>query len=105
MVFFSNALLSLSHLGVPVTHSSGLGTYINSLYDSDTKLYAFSTDGSGDIKATAIAFQCLDILNLLSSQEVVEKKDSIKQYLTKLKKSDNGQEYFSSIVYFFSTKF
>lgn len=94
-----NALLSFTHLGTPISNSAGVATFIHSLYDRETKLFAPTVGGTGTIKSTAVAFQVLAILDQLQSKEVTSKFDAIKSHLNTLKKpSKDGYQFFSSIT-------
>eukprot|EP01123_Difflugia_compressa_P012858 TRINITY_DN568_c0_g1_i1.p1 TRINITY_DN568_c0_g1~~TRINITY_DN568_c0_g1_i1.p1 ORF type:complete len:988 (-),score=228.24 TRINITY_DN568_c0_g1_i1:43-3006(-) len=93
------ALLILNHLGNHATmNTAGVAAFIQSLYDSDTKLFSNTFGGSGDIKSTAIAFQCFSMLNLLQSSEVLEKAQAIKNHLQELVKGDAFTKYFFSLT-------
>jgi len=76
-------------------------TFINSLYDRETKLFAPTVGSIGDLKATALAHSSsLQSLNKLQSEEVKSKFDNIKKkHLQTLKKSKDGEfSFFSAIT-------
>lgn len=93
-----NALLSYRHLGTIHPDTSKLVSFVNSLYDSNAKLYRNTAGSTPDFKATARALQIFQILELADS-DVASKKAEISEKLSaSIKEDDNGRSFFSSIV-------
>jgi hypothetical protein len=78
--------------------TSKLVKFVNSLYDSNAKLYRNTASSSPDYKATARALQIFQILEL-EDKDVAAKKAEISQKLTdSVKDNDKGHSFFSSLV-------
>ena len=60
-----HAVLSYQHLGLTIPNSGNVATFIRSLYDADTHLFANRVGETGDLKSTALAFQTLEYLGEL----------------------------------------
>eukprot|EP01120_Amphizonella_sp_Union-15-10_P004151 TRINITY_DN1474_c0_g1_i1.p1 TRINITY_DN1474_c0_g1~~TRINITY_DN1474_c0_g1_i1.p1 ORF type:complete len:980 (-),score=217.99 TRINITY_DN1474_c0_g1_i1:23-2962(-) len=79
------ALLSYHHAGeVATPKSSALSSFIQQLYDSKSKFFVPKAGAKGDIKATALALQCLQLLN--DDRTGASLKNEIKANLEKFKK-------------------
>jgi hypothetical protein len=85
-----DALVSLKNLGSPVTDTAKTGSFLRSLFDESSALFAPSAaGGKGDIKSTAKALQALDTIGQLGS--VSHLFPSIRDYLYRSLRSDQFQ--------------
>jgi len=78
-----HAVLSYQHLGLTIPNSGNVATYIRSLYDADTHLFANRVGETGDLKSTALAFQTLEYLGELQRAWVQDMVENVKTYLAK----------------------
>lgn len=102
---FRNALLAYRHLGTFHPDTSRLVNFVNSLYDSNAKLFRNTAGSTPDFKATARALQIFQQLEL-TDKDVATKKAEISEKLSAaIKEDDNGRAYFSTIVSFLSIAF
>jgi len=70
-----NAILSLSYLEAAIDEkqTTAIASFLDTLYD-DNKLFSFKKGVAGDIRSTAIAFECYQRLSLGETPAVVAKK-------------------------------
>eukprot|EP01127_Copromyxa_protea_P000184 TRINITY_DN10177_c0_g1_i1.p1 TRINITY_DN10177_c0_g1~~TRINITY_DN10177_c0_g1_i1.p1 ORF type:complete len:932 (-),score=283.99 TRINITY_DN10177_c0_g1_i1:114-2909(-) len=93
-----NALYSYRILGTIHPDTSNLVSFVNSLYDTNAKLYRNSATSSPDFRSTARALQIFQILEL-EDKDVTAKKAEISAKLGEsVKDNDDGHSFFSSIT-------
>jgi len=78
-----HAVLSYQHLGQAVPNAGNVASFIKSLYDSKTNLFAPRLGERGDLKSTALAFQTLEYLGELQRQWVQDIFEKVRTYLSK----------------------
>jgi len=89
-----HAVLSYQHLALSIPNSGNVATFIKSLYDADTHLFANRVGETGDLKSTAIAFQTLEYLGELQRAWVQDMVESVRTYLAKHIKLGNIDIHF-----------
>jgi hypothetical protein len=77
------AVLSYQHLGMAVPNVGNVASFIKSLYDSQTNLFAPRVGEKGDLKSTALAFQALEYLGELQRQWVQDIFEKVRTFLGK----------------------
>lgn len=77
------AVLSYQHLGLAVPNAGNVASFIKSLYDTQTNLFAARVGEKGDLKSTALAFQALEYLGELQRQWVQDIFEKVRTYLSK----------------------
>lgn len=100
VVSVKNAILSLSYLesSIDEKQTTAIASFLETLYDENSKLFSYKKGVVGDIRSTALAFECYQRLGLADSASVVSKKNALRTFLQGLVKSDNGKKYFYSIT-------
>ena len=76
-----HALRAYQHLGASPASPEAVLTYLRSLFDAETGLFASSAGAKGSVQATAYVFASLDILQELQQPFAVSVVASLKAYL------------------------
>jgi len=94
------ALKALSYIKSEVDkrNSDAIEMFLASVYDNDSKMFSMKKGGQVDIRATAYAFECYKMLDLLENDDVVEKMANFREVLKGVVKSDGNNKYFFSIT-------
>ncbi|KAL6080071.1 hypothetical protein QOT17_000457 [Balamuthia mandrillaris] len=77
------AVLSYQHLGLPIPNSGNVATFVRSLLDAESNLFASRVGEKGDLKSTALALQVLDYLGELQRPWVEETFTPLRAFLQK----------------------
>eukprot|EP01087_Luapelamoeba_hula_P004808 TRINITY_DN1477_c0_g1_i1.p1 TRINITY_DN1477_c0_g1~~TRINITY_DN1477_c0_g1_i1.p1 ORF type:complete len:1004 (+),score=192.45 TRINITY_DN1477_c0_g1_i1:187-3198(+) len=89
-----HAVLCYQRLGLPIPNSANIAAFIKSLLDPETRLFASRAGEAGNLKATAIAFQTLEMLGETQRGWVQETYESLKSYLNSHFKPASGNYHF-----------
>jgi hypothetical protein len=74
-------MLAFGHLGLPLGDKSSVETFVKSLWDAESRLFANRKGEKGSVRATAYALQTLDILGASSRDWASKASDEVRKGL------------------------